>query len=64
MTEKEILIKRGSTTAKNGNEFCYARALGKQLGYSDYRNFKNVIKILLIDSSLFYYLFCIFFVFL
>jgi len=28
---------------KNGNEFWYARALGKLLGYSDFRNFTNVI---------------------
>lgn len=28
---------------KNGNEFWYARALGKLLGYSDFRNFKKVI---------------------
>jgi len=28
---------------KDGNEFWYARALGKLLGYSDFRNFKNVI---------------------
>lgn len=29
---------------KDGNEFWYARALGKLLGYSDFRNFKNVIQ--------------------
>jgi DNA-damage-inducible protein D len=29
---------------KNGNEFWYARALGKLLGYSDFRNFTNVIE--------------------
>jgi DNA-damage-inducible protein D len=29
---------------KNGNEFWYARALGKLLGYSDFRNFKKVIE--------------------
>ncbi len=28
---------------KNGNEFWYARALGKLLGYSDFRNFANVV---------------------
>ena len=28
---------------KNGNEFWYARALGKLLGYRDFRNFSNVI---------------------
>jgi len=28
---------------KNGNEFWYARALGKLLGYSDFRNFTKVI---------------------
>lgn len=29
---------------KDGNEFWYARALGKLLGYSDFRNFTNVIQ--------------------
>ena len=29
---------------KNGNEFWYARALGKLLGYSDFRNFTNVVE--------------------
>ena len=29
---------------KNGNEFWYARALGKLLGYRDFRNFSNVIE--------------------
>ena len=29
---------------KDGNEFWYARALGKLLGYSDFRNFTNVIE--------------------
>lgn len=29
---------------KNGNEFWYARDLGKLLGYSDFRNFKKVIQ--------------------
>jgi DNA-damage-inducible protein D len=29
---------------KNGNEFWYARALGKLLGYSDFRNFINVVE--------------------
>jgi len=29
---------------KDGNEFWYARALGKLLGYSDFRNFINVIE--------------------
>ncbi len=29
---------------KTGNEFWYARALGKLLGYSDFRNFINVVE--------------------
>ena len=29
---------------KDGNEFWYARALGKLLGYSDFRNFIKVIE--------------------
>jgi len=31
-------------TDKNGNNFWYARALGKLLGYSDFRNFLKVIE--------------------
>ncbi len=29
---------------QNGNEFWYARALGKLLGYSDFRNFTKVVE--------------------
>jgi len=38
-----VTPRRIGEVDKNGNEFWYARALGKLLGYRDFRNFSNVI---------------------